>query len=184
MEQKIQTAIFGGGCFWCTEAVFEQLKGVVSVMPGYAGGTIEKPTYEQVCGGATGHAEVIKIEYDPSAISFEDLLTVFFATHDPTTMNRQGNDVGTQYRSVILYTSEEQEQKALEFIQKLNNAEPKSSPIVTEVKPLEKFYEAEQYHRDYYKNNPSQSYCQVIISPKLEKLKERFYQLLKESENK
>ena len=176
MNQKIETIVFGGGCFWCTEAVFKELKGVISVMPGYAGGEAENPTYEEVCSGTTGHAEVTKIEYDPTQIFFKDLLTVFFATHDPTTLNCQGNDVGTQYRSIILYATAEQQKESQEFINELNKDGPK---VVTELKPLIKFYEAEDYHKDFYANNPSQPYCQVIISPKLEKLHKKFYQLIK-----
>lgn len=172
----IQSAIFGGGCFWCTEAVFKQLKGVKSVTSGYAGGIKENPTYEEVSSGSTGHAEVIKIEFDSAETSFDDLLTVFFATHDSTTLNRQGNDVGTQYRSIILYTSPEQEKEANKFIADLNQSGEK---IVTEVKSLEKFYEAESYHKDFYVRNKDKPYCQLIISPKLEKLKEKFYMLLK-----
>ena len=184
MKQENQIAIFGGGCFWCTEAVYAELKGVVSVMPGYAGGHIKNPTYEQVCTGTTGHAEVIKIEFDPSQISYDDLLTVFFATHDPTTLNRQGNDVGMQYRSIIIYTNQEQKKKAEEFIKNLNESDPTGKPVVTELKPFDAFYEAEEYHRQYFLNNPNQPYCQVVISPKLDKLKERFHQLLKASETK
>ncbi len=172
----IQTIVFGGGCFWCTEAVFKQLKGVKSVTSGYAGGAKENPTYEEVSSGNTGHAEVIKIEFDSAETSFKDLLTVFFATHDPTTLNRQGNDVGTQYRSIILYTSLEQEKEVKEFITELNQSGEK---VVTQVKSLEKFYEAESYHKDFYARNKDKPYCQLIISPKLEKLKEKFYELLK-----
>lgn len=172
-------AVFGGGCFWCTEAVFLQLKGVASVMSGYAGGQTKNPTYEQVSTGKSGHAEVIKIEYDPSQISYHDLLTVFFASHDPTTLNRQGGDVGTQYRSVILYTTEEQKHGAEKFIQELNNSSSKGRSIVTELQPLEKFYEAEEYHRNFYKNNPTQAYCQLVINPKLEKVQKQFAELLK-----
>ena len=164
MSRNTQIIVFGGGCFWCTEAVFGELKGVISVMPGYAGGITDQPTYESVSGGNTGHAEVIKIEYDPQQISFRDMLTVFFATHDPTTLNRQGNDVGTQYRSVILYTDEEQKNESKNFIKYLNESDKDDKPIVTEVKPLEKFYQAEDYHRKYYDNNSDQPYCQFVIS--------------------
>jgi peptide-methionine (S)-S-oxide reductase len=183
--QELETAIFGGGCFWCTEALFKELRGVVSVMPGYVGGTVANPTYEQVSTGKTGHAEAIKIEFDPAQISYNQLLTVFFATHDPTTLNRQGNDVGTQYRSIILYTSDEQKRAAEAFIKKLNESDPGGRPVVTEIKPLgapespEKFYDAENYHRDYFANNRSQGYCQVIIEPKVEKLQKEFAELLK-----
>ena len=170
-----QIAVLGGGCFWCTEATFQMLRGVISVVPGYAGGLSPSPTYEAVCGGKTGHAEVIKIEFDPEKISYTDLLTVFFAIHDPTTLNRQGNDVGTQYRSIILYTGENQRKVAEKFIKKLNDNGMK---VVTELKPLEKFYEAETYHRNYFKKNPEKAYCQIVINPKLEKVKERFSELI------
>ena len=175
---KTQIAVFGGGCFWCTEAVFGELQGVISVMPGYAGGTVKDPTYEAVSTGVTGHAEMTKVEYDPDKISYSDLLTVFFATHDPTTLNRQGNDVGTQYRSIILYTTEEQKKEAEDFIKQLDGSGPK---IVTEIKPLSDFYKAEEYHRQYYFKNANAPYCRLVISPKLEKLKTRFYGLLKSS---
>lgn len=180
MKEKNEIIVFGGGCFWCTEAVFERLRGVVSVMPGYAGGETNRPTYEDVSSGTTGHAEVIKIEYDPEQISFDDLLTVFFATHDPTQLNRQGNDVGTQYRSVIFYTTEEQKARAQEFIKNLDEGSG-GKPVVTEVVPLTQFYEAEDYHKKYFDNNSLQPYCQIVISPKLKKLQEKFYQLLDES---
>src|SRR3989344_5194915 len=178
-----ETAIFGGGCFWCTEAVFENLRGVISVTPGYAGGPStgsgQAPTYESVCTGKTGHAEVIKIEFDPTRIAYKDLLTVFFATHDSTSVNRQGNDVGTQYRSTILYANEAQKSEAEKFIEKLNTSDPGGKRVVTELKMLEKFYEAENYHRQYYRNNSYQPYCQVIISPKVDKLQKEFGALLK-----
>lgn len=173
-----ETIIFGGGCFWCTEAVFQSLRGVKSVMPGYAGGQTQNPTYEEICSGKTGHAEVIKIEYNSQEISLGDLLTVFFATHDPTTLNRQGNDIGTQYRSIIIYTNEKQKSEAENFIKKLN-ADPNGKPTVTELKPFESFYEAEEYHRQYYQNNSDVPYCQVVINPKLEKLKKKFNELIK-----
>lgn len=175
---KIETAVFAGGCFWCTEAIFQSLKGVKSVMSGYTGGTVPNPTYEQVSDGNTGHAEAIKIEFDPTVISYGDLLTVFFNTHDPTTVNRQGADIGTQYRSAIFYANEEQKKTAENTITELNNAKAYDNPVVTEVKPLTYFYEAEEYHRDYYKNNKSQSYCQLVIAPKLEKMQKRFKELL------
>ncbi len=181
MASDMQTAVFGGGCFWCTEAVFTNLKGVASVAPGYAGGTTKNPTYESVRSGMTGHAEVIRIEYDPAQISFNDLLTVFFATHDPTTVNRQGNDVGTQYRSAIFYTTEEQKRAAEEFIRQLAESDPGGKPIVTEITPLDVFYEAEDYHKQYYERNRSAGYCQVIIEPKVQKLQEKFQNLLKTS---
>ncbi|MBI1839091.1 MAG: peptide-methionine (S)-S-oxide reductase MsrA [Candidatus Colwellbacteria bacterium] len=180
MLQKTQVAVFGGGCFWCTEAVFSELNGVISVMPGYAGGKTKNPTYEEVCSGITGHAEVTRVEFDPEMISYGDILTVFFATHDPTTLNRQGNDIGTEYRSIILYTSDEQRIEAEEFIKNFNESGPK---IVTELKPLESFYEAEETHKQYYLKNQSQPYCQVIINPKLNKLRGKFDKLLKPSQN-
>ena len=179
MENKTQIAVFGGGCFWCTEAVFKELRGVISVMPGYSGGMAKNPSYEQVCTGKTGHAEVIRIEYDPSMIAFKDLLTVFFATHDPTTLNRQGNDVGTQYRSAVFYTNEAQKNDALKYIKEIEASDPGGRPVVTEVVPFEAFYEAEDYHKDYFARNPDQPYCQVIIEPKVEKLQEKFANLLK-----
>lgn len=179
MSSKKEQAIFGGGCFWCTEAVFESLRGVTSVMPGYAGGASPNPTYEQVCTGNTGHAEVIKVEFDPEVISYEDLLHVFFAAHDPTTLNRQGNDIGTQYRSIILATSQEQQHQAMEFIKKLN-ANPNEKPAVTEVIPLEVFYAAEAYHHHYFVSHPDKAYCQFVINPKLEKVRHRFTQLMKQ----
>lgn len=182
-DTKREIAVFGGGCFWCIEAVFKELRGVSSVMPGYAGGTPpvggQSPTYEEVCSGRTGHAEVIQIEFDPTEIRYEDLLTIFFATHDPTTANRQGNDVGTQYRSIILYTTDEQKYQAEKFIVGLNASAKEGSPIVTEIKPLDQFFEAEQYHRDYYAANKNQPYCQLVIHPKLAKVQQKFAALLK-----
>src|SRR5437773_388484 len=162
-DMKSEVAVFGGGCFWCTEAVFDELRGVRSVVSGYAGGNVKNPTYEQVCGGLTGHAEVIKIEFDPSQIGYRDLLTVFFATHDPTTLNRQGNDVGTQYRSIVLYASDEQRREAEAFIKELNETKTFGKPVVTTVEPLGEFYDAEDYHRNYYAKNPYQAYCQYTI---------------------
>lgn len=178
-DAQNEIALFGGGCFWCTEAVFKMLRGVVSVMPGYTGGTKDNPTYHDVASEKTGHAEVIRVEYDPAQISYQTLLTVFFATHDPTTLNRQGADVGTQYRSIVLYTTDKQKRTAEKFIIELNASSTKGNPIVTEVKPLEKFFEAESYHRDYYAKNLDQQYCQVVINPKLKKFREQFAKLLK-----
>jgi len=178
-DPKSKVAVFGGGCFWCTEAVFDELRGVKSVMPGYAGGSTKNPTYEEVCGGRTGHAEVIKIDFDPGEIAFKDLLTVFFATHDPTTLNRQGNDVGTQYRSAIFYANEEQKREAEAFIKELNDSKAFGKPVVTTLEPLGEFYEAEDYHQKYYANNPYQPYCQYMIPPKLNKLHKQFSALLK-----
>ncbi|MES2014540.1 MAG: peptide-methionine (S)-S-oxide reductase MsrA [Patescibacteria group bacterium] len=176
---QTSTAVFGGGCFWCTEAVFKMLRGVISVEPGYAGGTTENPTYYAVSNGNTGHAEVIKIEFDPTHITYRDLLTVFFGTHDATQVNRQGNDVGTEYRSVVLYASEEQKKETETFIQELNDSAKEGKPIATEVAPLTKFYPAEQEHLDYYARNREQGYCQIIIAPKLQKVQEKFAELLK-----
>ncbi len=174
-----EIAVFGGGCFWCTEAVFNELHGVVSVMPGYAGGNLSDPTYEQVCSGRTGHAEVIRIDFDPSPISFRDLLAVFFATHDPTTLNRQGADVGSQYRSVVFYADEQQKRETESFIKELGDSHAYEAPIVTALEPLTGFYPAEEYHRNYYERNPYQPYCQFTIPPKLTKLHKRFTDLLK-----
>ena len=174
-----KTIVFGGGCFWCTEAVFSMLKGVISVESGYAGGEKINPSYEEVSSESTGHAEVVKIEYDEDQIPFETLLTVFFATHDPTTKNRQGNDVGEQYRSIILYEDEEQKLLCDKFIEALNKSSKNGAPIITEVKILKKFYPAEDYHKNYYENNKNQSYCQVVINPKLKKVQEKFANLLK-----
>lgn len=172
-----EIAYFGGGCFWCTEAIFQMLKGVISVTPGYAGGTTENPTYADVCDGNTGHAEVIKIEFDPTIIPFSDLLEIFCTTHNPTLLNRQGNDVGTQYRSIILYTNDKQKKEAEESLKKMSSQF--SEPIVTEIKPLEVFFEAEDYHKDYYNSNPGNQYCEVVISPKLQHLREKYSNKLK-----
>lgn len=176
MENKLETAIFAGGCFWCTEAIFQNLKGVTSVLPGYTGGVVKNPTYEMVCGGDTGHAEATKIEFDSSIIGYEVLLEVFFATHDPTTLNRQGHDVGTQYRSAIFFTSQEQKNKAEEYIK--NHQAEFSDPIVTQLEPLTEFYIAENYHQNYFNNNKLAPYCQAVINPKLKKFREKFAHLL------
>lgn len=179
MESDKETIVFGGGCFWCTEAVFQGLKGVISVVPGYAGGKTENPTYEEVCGGKTGHAETIKIDYVKDTVSLRDLLTVFFATHDPTTLNRQGNDVGAQYRSVILYTTDEQRKETGKFIKEIEASSPNGGKVVTAVEPLKKFHEAETYHKNYYLSNPGNAYCAAVINPKLEKVQKEFANLLK-----
>ena len=171
-----QTAVFGGGCFWCTEAAFQRLKGVTRAVPGYAGGEAANPSYEQVTSGSTGHAEVVRVEFEADVISYQDLLKVFFAIHDPTTLNRQGNDIGPQYRSVILYANEEQKNAAIKFIAELNKEI--GGGIVTEVKPLIEFYEAEEYHHNYFNRNPYAGYCQFVISPKMTKLRKEFKQLL------
>jgi peptide-methionine (S)-S-oxide reductase len=178
METKSEIAVFGGGCFWCTEAIFIRLKGVQTVESGYAGGNTENPTYDQVSMGDTGHAEAIKIEFDSSIIKYTDLLNVFFGTHDPTTLNRQGSDTGTQYRSAIFYTSEVQKTEAEEFIKKLETDKIFDARVVTEVKPLSKFWPAESYHKRYYDQNPEKSYCTLVISPKIAKLRSHFSQLL------
>jgi peptide-methionine (S)-S-oxide reductase len=175
----METAVFGGGCFWCTEAIFRRLRGVAAVEPGYAGGDVANPSYHQVSSGNTGHAEVIKIDYDPAQITFDDLLTVFFATHDPTTPNQQGADIGTQYRSTVLYSTPEQKAKAEQFIAELNQSGGYTKPIVTTIEPLGEFYPAEDYHREYYEKNKNEGYCQVVIRPKIEKLEARFQALLK-----
>ncbi|MDF1547266.1 MAG: peptide-methionine (S)-S-oxide reductase MsrA [Bacteroidales bacterium] len=180
MEQgKTEIAIFGAGCFWCVEAVFENLKGVYKVESGYTGGKVKNPTYKEVCSGMTGHAEVARITYNPEEVSYEMLLSVFFKTHDPTTLNYQGNDHGTQYRSSIFYTSDKQKYTAERIIKELNKEQAYPKPIVTEVSPLEIFYKAEDYHQDYFENNPNQSYCQYVIQPKVEKFKKVFKDYLK-----
>ncbi len=180
MNHKIETATFGAGCFWCVEAVFSRLKGVVSVKSGYSGGRTENPTYKEVCDGTTGHVEVAQIEFEPDVISFKELLEVFWQTHDPTTINRQGNDVGEQYRSVIFYHSDEQKRTAEEYKKKLDEAGIFSAPIVTSIEPFTKFFEAENYHQDYYENNKDQPYCNFVITPKVEKFKKIFKDKIKE----
>jgi peptide-methionine (S)-S-oxide reductase len=178
-HDTLEKAVFGGGCFWCVEAVFKRLKGVESVTSGYAGGEMDDPDYEHVSMGTTGHAEVIEVEYDPAQIAFADMLNVFFAMHDPTTLNRQGADVGEQYRSIILYTTPEQKKLSEDFIQTHNADNTFDAPIVTTVDKLRKFYPAEKYHQNYYENNPANPYCQVVISPKIAKLRQKFAPLLK-----
>jgi peptide-methionine (S)-S-oxide reductase len=177
---KKDTAVFGAGCFWCVEAVFQELKGVYKVESGYTGGHVKNPSYREVCNGTTGHAEVARITFNPDEISFETLLSVFFRTHDPTTLNRQGNDVGTQYRSAIFYHVEEQKLLAENTIARLNAEKAYPNPIVTEVAPLGEFYVAEDYHQNYYSNNPSQGYCVYVIQPKLEKFRKVFKEHLRE----
>jgi peptide-methionine (S)-S-oxide reductase len=176
---NLQIATFGSGCFWCTEAVFERLNGVVKVESGYSGGKVENPTYEEVCTGTTGHAEVTQITYDPSIITFDELLEVFWKTHDPTTLNRQGNDVGTQYRSVIFYHNDEQKKLAEKYKEELDKSGAWDNPILTEISPFTKFYSAESYHQDYYNNNPNQGYCAFVIAPKIEKFEKVFKDKLK-----
>ncbi len=179
-ENTLQKATFGSGCFWCTEAIFELVEGVDSVASGYTGGKIKNPTYEQVCSEKTGHAEAIQLTFDPEVISYDELLEIFWKTHDPTTLNRQGNDAGTQYRSVIFYNSEEQKQLAEKYKEALDKSGAWEHPIVTEILPATEFYKAENYHQDYYSNNPNQGYCAFIITPKVEKFKEVFKDKLKE----
>ncbi len=177
---KADVAIFGGGCFWCTEAIFKELKGVLRVTPGYAGGGLPHPTYDQVSSVQTGHAEVIKVEFDPDVIPYHDLLDIFMHTHDPTTPDQQGNDIGSQYRSIILYTSGSQQSDARELIHNLQSApEFQGRPIVTEIQPLTTFIEAETYHKNYYAKNKDQPYCQIVISPKLAKLRAKYSERLK-----
>ncbi|AHY47562.1 msrA: peptide-methionine (S)-S-oxide reductase [Rubrobacter radiotolerans] len=178
-SDKREVATLGGGCFWCVEAVFDGLRGVESVVSGYSGGHVENPTYRQVCTGTTGHIEVVQVTYDPEEISFRDVLDVFFSTHDPTTWDRQGADVGPQYRSAVLYHDEEQKRIAEETIKDLDSQGIFTDPIVTVVEPFERFYPAEEYHQDYFKNNPAQPYCQVIIAPKVAKFRKENLQRLK-----
>ena len=174
-----EVATLAGGCFWCLEAVYDQMKGVSSVESGYMGGTMANPTYEQVCGGSTGHAEVVQIKFDPALVSFSDLLQVFFVIHDPTTPDRQGNDVGTQYRSAIFYHSPEQKATAERVIADIGHAGVYHDPIVTEVVPASSFYTAERYHQEYYARNPNQPYCQYVVAPKVAKLRQHFIERLK-----
>jgi peptide-methionine (S)-S-oxide reductase len=181
-DKLYETATFGNGCFWCTEAIFQQLNGVIKVTSGYSGGTIENPTYKQVCTGTTGHAEVLQIEYDPSIISFDELLEVFWKTHDPTTLNRQGNDIGTQYRSVIFYHNEEQKNKAEKYKAQLTASGAYASPIVTVIEPFTKFYAAEDYHQNYFNENGHNPYCQLVVRPKVEKFEKVFKTKLKKAE--
>lgn len=178
---KLATATFGEGCFWCSEAVFQRLKGVKTVASGYSGGTTENPSYEDVSTGKTGHAEVIQISYDPAQISFEDLLKVFWQTHDPTTLNQQGHDVGTQYRSAIFYHNDEQRKIAEQYKQQLDASKVFDRPIVTEITPFKKFYPAEKYHQNYFNSNPQQRYCQFVIRPKVEKFNKEFKSMLKDA---
>lgn len=176
-DKQLSQATFGGGCFWCLESIFDQLQGVEQVRSGYAGGHVENPTYEQVCTDTTGHAEVVQILFDPAVISYQDLLEVFFNTHNPTTLNRQGNDIGSQYRSAIFY--HDQEQKQLSAEAKLKYQENWPDPIVTQIVPVTEFYPAGDYHEDYFARNPEQGYCQLVIAPKVSKFKTKFMQMLK-----
>lgn len=176
---QLDTATFAAGCFWCTEAQFQQLEGVDKVVSGYEGGHVKNPTYKEVCNGTTGHAEVCRITYDPSKITYDELLAAFWTTHDPTQLNRQGNDVGTQYRSAIFFHNEDQKKKAAEYKQKLNKEKAWDKPVVTEITPASTFYEAEDYHKDYYNQNGNQPYCTFVVAPKLEKFKKVFAGKLK-----
>jgi len=177
-QSKLEQATFGGGCFWCTEAVFNELRGVKKVVSGYSGGQTADPTYEQVCSGRTGHAEVVQITFDPAEVTYPELLEVFFKTHDPTTMNRQGHDSGTQYRSVIFYHDDSQHEAARESIEQIGQSGVLRSPVVTQLVPLEKFYPAEDYHQNYFARNPGQGYCAAIIRPKVDKFRAAFEEKL------
>ncbi|SIT85261.1 peptide-methionine (S)-S-oxide reductase MsrA [Pontibacter indicus] len=175
----MEKATFGGGCFWCTEAVFQELAGVQKVESGYAGGHMENPTYKQVTSGTTGHAEVLQITYDPDTISYDELLEVFWSTHDPTTLNRQGNDIGPQYRSIVLYHNDEQREKAERYLKELDASGAYDSPIVTTIEPLQEFYPAEDYHQNYFNTHGHEPYCSFVIRPKVEKFKKVFADKLK-----
>jgi peptide-methionine (S)-S-oxide reductase len=179
MGKQVEVATLAGGCFWCLEAVFDELKGVESVESGYSGGHVQNPGYAQVCDGDTGHAEVVQVTFDPQVISYKDLLTVFFTIHDPTTLNRQGNDVGTQYRSAIFYHDEQQKKVAEEVIREITAAGIWDAPIVTDVTPFDRFYIAEDYHQEYFKKNPFQRYCRAVIAPKVTKFRHKFADRLK-----
>jgi peptide-methionine (S)-S-oxide reductase len=179
METELKTATFGSGCFWCTEAVFLNLKGVTKVVSGYSGGKVKNPTYREVCSGLTGHAEVTQITYDPKQISYSDLLEVFWNTHDPTTLNRQGADEGTQYRSAVFYATEDEKKIAEDYKKQLEASHVFKNPIVTEISPLINFYPAEDYHQNYFALNPNQGYCQYVIRPKVDKFKKQFASKLK-----
>jgi len=176
--EKEETIVFGGGCFWCTEAVFKLVKGVISVTPGYAGGTKPNPTYEEVSRGDTGYVESARVVYDPRVATFRNLLTIYFASHDPTTLNRQGSDVGPQYRSAVLYTTEAQKEEAEAFIKEIDTSHMAGAPVVTQVEKLTTFYDAEQYHKDYYEHHKREPYCMLVINPKLEKVQKEFASLL------
>lgn len=178
-----QIITVGGGCFWCTEAIFKELRGVIKVVPGYSGGNVKNPSYREVCTGSTGHAEVIQITYNPELITISEILEVFFMTHDPTTLNRQGPDTGTQYRSAIFYHSEEQKKAAENIIKQYETEKIFEMPVVTEITPFKAFYPAENYHHDYFEQNKRQPYCQFVISPKIEKFKEKYKDRLKNNNN-
>jgi peptide-methionine (S)-S-oxide reductase len=177
--KRLEVATLGGGCFWCAEAVFSQIRGVEKVEPGYSGGNVENPTYEQVSTGTTGHAEVVQVTFDPDVISYEEILRIFFSTHDPTTLNRQGPDVGTQYRSVIFYHDDQQRAIAEQIVKEIAREEVFDAPLVTRVEPLKVFFEAEDYHKDYFKRHPEQPYCTVVIAAKIAKLRDLYLSKLK-----
>ena len=179
LSEQLELATFGSGCFWCSEAVFEMVYGVTRVIPGYAGGQTMNPSYEEVCTGETGHAEVVQITFNPDIISYQELLKIFWRTHDPTTLNRQGNDTGTQYRSIIFYHNENQKQIAEKYKIELDNSGAWDNPVVTEIVSLNNFFEAEDYHHNYFKNNPEQAYCSFVIAPKIEKFEKAFKEMLK-----
>ena len=179
MNNNLHTATLAGGCFWCLEAVFDEIRGVQSVESGYAGGHVDNPSYRAVCNGDTGHAEVIQVHFDPNIVSYRDLSNVFFAIHDPTTFNRQGADVGTQYRSAIFYHNDDQKMTAESLIEELNSQKIWDAPIVTQVAPLDKFYMAEDYHQEYFVRNPYQPYCQAVVAPKVSKFRKHFFEMLK-----
>jgi peptide-methionine (S)-S-oxide reductase len=180
-ESKLETAVLAGGCFWCIETLFQDLKGVEKVESGYSGGSVKNPSYQEVCTGTTGHAEVVKITFDPSVLTYEQLLTVFFHVHDPTTMNKQGADVGTQYRSAIFYNDDKQKASAEKVIADVTASKLWDDPIVTEVTKFDTFYKAEDYHQDYYNNNPTQGYCSYVIAPKVKKFYKEFKDMLKDN---
>jgi peptide-methionine (S)-S-oxide reductase len=180
-HDQLEKATFGSGCFWCTEAVFEMVNGVNQVIPGYAGGQVMNPSYEEVCTGKTGHAEVVQVIFYPEVVSYDELLQIFWRTHDPTTLNRQGNDTGTQYRSVIFYHNENQKQIAEKYKTELDKSGAWDVPVVTEIVPYNNFFKAEDYHHNYFKNNPEQAYCSFVIAPKIEKFEKAFKEVLKEN---
>ena len=179
-NQNTEIAVLGGGCFWCVEAVFEEVAGITAITSGYSGGHVANPNYYQVCSEKTGHAEVVRLEFDPSLISFTEILEIFFATHDPTTLNRQGADRGARYRSVILFTTEKQKEQAADYIRALDASGTENGPVVTQVAPFEVFYPAEREHQLFYQNNPGSMYCQIVISPKVAKVRQKFSSKLRQ----
>ncbi|MCA1642614.1 MAG: peptide-methionine (S)-S-oxide reductase MsrA [Acidobacteria bacterium] len=179
-DRKLETATLAGGCFWCVEAVFDELRGVESVVSGYTGGDVPRPTYQQVCSGTTGHAEAVQITFDPAVVTFREVLEIFFTVHDPTTMNRQGADVGTQYRSAVFYHTTGQRETAERVIAELDGEKIWDAPIVTEIAPLSEFYTAEEYHQKYFRNNPGQGYCRAVVAPKVAKFRQKYFERLKQ----